>query len=110
MRNAYGHNHRTVHTPLEAFEADKLMHANLINGSRALLDALVSGQGPRRFLWSNAGSKGTWKPTSAAAKMERSVNLIRKREEFTDTLRVSRDPCPVCATRGDIGCKHKRVA
>lgn len=110
MRGAYGHNHRTVHKPMEAFEADKLMHDNLINGSRALLDALRSGEGPRRFLWSSAGSKGTWKPTGAAAKMERSVNLIRQREAFADSLRVSRDPCPVCATRADIGCKHKRIA
>lgn len=104
------HKSPRAHTPMEAFDADKAMHANFINGSRALLDAIVSGYGPHRFLWSSAGSAATWKPASSAAKMANSVNLIRKREEFAESLRVSREPCRVCGTRGDIGCKHKRVA
>lgn len=38
------------------------------------------------------------------------ANVVARRIE-TDTLtHVDRDPCPMCGTRGDIGCKHKRRA
>ncbi|QZP07793.1 hypothetical protein [Caenibius sp. WL] len=31
---------------------------------------------------------------------------FEQREALVETLRVSRDPCPRCNTRKDIGCKH----
>jgi hypothetical protein len=46
----------------------------------------------------------------AAEWMQRSVTKHETKRAFADTLRVSRDPCPMCGVRGDVGCKHKRLA
>ena len=38
------------------------------------------------------------------------ANSYLYRPDALEPLRVSRDPCPKCAVRGDIGCKHRRAA
>lgn len=39
------------------------------------------------------------------------INVVKRGAADHDTLtHVSRDPCPKCGVRGDIGCKHKRAA
>ena len=32
------------------------------------------------------------------------------KDEIAETLKVDRAPCPYCAIRADIGCKHQAVA
>jgi hypothetical protein len=46
----------------------------------------------------------------AAREMEAHVAVTTARRQFVDSLRVSRDPCPRCGVRGDVGCKHRQVA
>jgi len=36
----------------------------------------------------------------------RGLEEARQRKELAESLRVSRDPCPRCGVRGDIGCGH----
>jgi len=36
--------------------------------------------------------------------------VIGGARQFQTLSHVDRDPCPMCGTRGDIGCKHKRRA
>lgn len=39
------------------------------------------------------------------------TNVVKRKGIDHDTLtHVSRDPCPKCGVRGDIGCKHRRAA
>lgn len=61
--------------------------------------------------WSGA-STSTWTPQASPRRAwaeYRATEHIAERERV-DALRVRRDPCPYCATRGDIGCKHRRLA
>jgi len=38
------------------------------------------------------------------------ANMVRRPAIDNDTLvHVSRDPCPKCGIRGDIGCRHRRA-
>ena len=46
----------------------------------------------------------------AAREMERNCAIIAERKAHIESLRVSRDPCPMCGVRGDVGCKHRRIA
>lgn len=39
------------------------------------------------------------------------TNVVKRKGIDRDTLtHISRDPCPKCGVRGDIGCKHRRAA
>lgn len=99
------HKSTTAYLELDACESDKQMRADFVNGSKLLLDALRTGHGPARFAWQHRGNKATWQPTGSAAQR---IDKIHERDEMAERLRVSRDPCPVCNTRGDIGCEHRR--
>lgn len=109
-RSAYGPKSSTAFTPMEAFEADRLMYQGFIEGSRQLLKAIKTGHGPKGFIWGKGDGGANWKRTPAAERFYYRVDAIREAEARADKLRVSRDPCPVCATRMDIGCEHRRVA
>lgn len=109
MRGAYGPKSSTAYVELDAFEEDRISRAAMVEGSRRMLKALQSGKGPHAFLWRMPSTGGTWQPTDATFNRRYRVDLIREREARADRLRVSRDPCPVCATRADIGCEHRRV-
>ena len=101
------------HTAIEAFASDGEMLSDAINGSKALLAALESMQGPDRFLWRERAGNLNWKPnqqSQTTGMMVHRVSLIQEREAHADSLRVYREPCPVCGTRADIGCKHRRLA
>jgi len=41
--------------------------------------------------------------------MTRAAANIRndRKDKMVSLIRVDRDPCPRCATRGDIGCRHR---
>lgn len=98
---------------LEAFASDTQMLSDAVRGSIALLEALVTGQGPDHFPWREQVGAANWtanRDSQNTSFMAQRINLIQEREAFADRLRVSRDPCPVCGVRTDIGCKHRRVA
>lgn len=57
---------------------------------------------------SAAGAKRRYERMST--RQERHVETHQSKYAFAETLRVSRDPCPFCAVRADIGCKHRRAA
>lgn len=46
----------------------------------------------------------------AACEMEHNNAVNAAKRARVDGLRVARDPCPMCGVRGDIGCKHGRLA
>lgn len=110
MRGAYNHVAPADALPEAAFAADAQMLSDAINGSKDLLEALKTGQGPDRFPWREPQGAAKGRPDSQNTEyMAHRVTLIQAREAMTDRLRVSRDPCPVCAIRADIGCQHRRV-
>lgn len=99
------------HEAVEAFASDAQMISDAIHGSKALLEAIVTGQGPDCFAWRDHSPN--WKPdkySMTSGFMVHRVNLIQEREARAESLRVNREPCGVCGTRTDIGCKHQRVA
>lgn len=54
-------------------------------------------------------------PSQAEASVRRrqeaaSLAALKAERDRVERLRVTRDPCPLCAVRGDIGCKHRRAA
>lgn len=63
--------------------------------------ALITGKGPRGFLWRSSQGATTTKPHA--------VETSRAYEAKVDSLRVYRDPCTYCGTRADFGCKHRGV-
>ena len=98
---------------LEAFSSDTQMAEDAFNGSTALLAALATGHGPDRFIWPQRPGAANWtanRESQTTGMMVHRVSLIQEREAHADSLRVYREPCPVCATRADIGCKHRRLA
>ena len=44
------------------------------------------------------------------ARFARVLDRMEEKDRIANARRVSRDPCPRCGVRGDIGCKHRRVA
>lgn len=103
-----------------------MAQAMLVNGSALLLEAITDhhvrrahGLPPRsitpaKLLWSFRAANNQWNGTpleSGYAKERREANerliaATAERDAFANSRRVSRDPCPKCAVRADIGCKH----
>lgn len=40
----------------------------------------------------------------------RVLAALAEKDRIAEQRRVNRDPCPLCAVRADIGCKHRRAA
>ena len=38
------------------------------------------------------------------------ANVVKRAHAAETLTHADRDPCPMCGTRGDIGCKHKMRA
>lgn len=91
---------------LEAFEEDRLARTSMIAGTTALKDALESGYGPNTLIWREFG--GGAKGLGGAHRYPEVQARMEARNELADKLRVSRDPCPKCGTRRDVGCRHNR--
>ena len=78
-----------------------------------LLDAILTGFGPKTLRWDAPASTGKGYPKGSATyeRLERNVSTLRAREERADSLRVRRDPCPYCNTRADVhaemGCRRR---
>jgi hypothetical protein len=106
--------------------ADRTHAKRMEQGSIWLRDAIAlarandpgrmsaSDVAPAALRWFEVVAGPAWQrgPVTAGsrAEMERHVARIQERDRKADSLRVSRDPCPLCAVRGDIGCKHRRAA
>lgn len=86
---------------------DEAIADHMKKANTAFLRALHTGQGSTDLRWEAPRKTHNTGPltreTEVAARM-------REKHDFVNTLRVSRDPCPMCNVRGDIGCKHRRAA
>jgi len=72
----------------------------------ARTDFLWSKTGNPQNQWTGDGRYKAWKE----AQQERVRIATEEKNRLAEANRVSRDPCPMCGVRGDIGCKHKRAA
>jgi len=63
-----------------------------------------------KLLWNERNCKTVRDPDSISSQLTREwEERQRARDILADNLRIKpRDPCPVCATRQDIGCAHIR--
>ncbi len=105
MRGAYAHGIAADAPADEAFYEDRIAKAAIVNGSNALSAALHSGFGPNKLVWREFSGAAR----AATHRYPEAVTRAEERDAQADKLRVSRDPCPKCGTRGDVGCKHIRV-
>lgn len=105
MRGAYAHSLAADAPADSAFLEDRLMNSAIVDGSKALAAALQTGAGPDKLVWREFS--GAAKATSH--RYPEAVTRAEERDARAERLRVSRDPCPRCGTRGDVGCKHQRV-
>lgn len=98
----------------DILSADEMNERRMASASVAFVNALRSGIGPERFLWTNSINGHAWQPSEDPRDYRTTgfhrVLASQADKAATEARRVSRDPCPVCATRADIGCKHRRVA
>ena len=101
---------------------DALHEADMVDASRALLAHIRHARGEpvdqSDLRWRPNRRANRFPPPpfycnpdghnarSAAA----TVAKIHHERDFVETLRVSRDACPRCGIRGDVGCKHSERA
>lgn len=82
--------------------------------SNTFIRALKTGHGPDTFAWNNAnGFRGGSHPQVSHADRPSTTRPQLEREALElrlESMRVSRDPCFLCGTRADVGCKHKVAA
>ena len=95
--------------------ADALHEKAMQIGSANLLKAIYVtkvGMGPapsRAFLWSRMGLV----PRADGPAMERdhiAAARMHYRKDQQEALKAHCEPCFMCGTRSDIGCKHLRAA
>lgn len=66
-----------------------------------------SSIGPNDLVWHNDTNVNK-NPDSETSKMQIvRCEAFRREVDRVEALRVSRDPCPKCGTRGDLPCKHR---
>lgn len=68
---------------------------------------------PETLVWNRVPITGsTWTPDERKdrSKIERRLAYHAQKEALAERLYVSRDPCPLCAVRADVGCRHRRAA
>lgn len=98
---------------------DIIQERDFERGTRMLLSAIARYRDgtlgpkdtPTNIRWRGYGSAFVTIPGSRSH--QRTMQAIARATEKRETAernRVSRDPCPVCNTRRDIGCKHMRAA
>ena len=96
---------------------ERTLNDNIVSGSFELLRSIRDvqyGKKPQsqgRFRWSF--SDGGCKPSATSLTTQLGLARVAKSmaaKEAALALRdatPSRDPCPYCGVRGDIGCRHK---
>lgn len=79
--------------------------------SDTFVDALTTGVGPQAFAWRDRiiGVQPSEEPREYRTIAYRRVMQSIANKEAALARAVSRDPCPVCGTRMDVGCKHRRI-
>lgn len=94
---------------------DIINAADMVAGSKALWAAVRQAQlrkphdTPAKLVWKRQSITSPASP-EAAARQARQNAARAAAEAQIEALRVNRDPCPKCAVRADIGCKHRRAA
>jgi hypothetical protein len=93
--------------------SDQLYARAMERANSAFLDALRGIQvSDRESRWAGMNTT-TWTQQPGTPRQSwaayRAGEHIAERERI-EGLRVNRDPCPLCAVRADIGCKHRRIA
>lgn len=68
---------------------------------------------PRDLMWGSQQTGGpNWQPgTESTSRKDANARVAAKLAEKDRTAelhRISRDACPLCAVRADIGCKHTK--
>lgn len=97
----------------DLLESDRIFLTEMEKSNAAFLLALKGRQGERVRFRPRMLNGSSWvaRPDSPAlAEANRRAMEHRAERARIDDLRVSRDPCVLCGTRGDIGCQHRRVA
>lgn len=100
---------------LTPFQEDKNHALDMERGSKWLREAIEAGATSHtNFRWVNRVVGGTWLPGDEPREYrtkgyQRAIRSAASKEAAL-ARRVDRDPCPVCATRGDLGCAHRRMA
>lgn len=103
-------------------EADTQMRKAMEIASTQLLNAMKLERGvfdivdkPEAFAtsslkWSKRKFANQWNGSNYMQDPRRSKAIARlvERDRMANANYVSRDPCPRCGVRGDIGCKHSR--
>lgn len=90
--------------------------AAIIRGSAHLLVAIklaqrgMNPQTPEKLIWSKPFGIGQRPDAARRAYEAHSMAIAAERQRIADENRVRRDPCPMCGTRADYGCRHQRVA
>jgi hypothetical protein len=95
--------------------ADALYAARMAESSRLLLQAMRGGVAATSDLkWTELKRGGEFiasdTPTARAKAGDRVMARLVARDKRAEEQRTFRDPCPLCAVRGDIGCKHRPLA
>lgn len=95
-----------------AADEKRILDAEIFN--KRFLSALKTGVGPVGFAWRDTVNGNQWMPSPdpkdyRTTGYERAMRSAAAKEDALARA-VSRDPCRVCGTRADIGCRHQRVA
>ena len=108
--------------------ADQEHETAMERGSQFLLNAINLARGEfkgrpvgkaftrKDFLWhGRPNPENQWTGTGdytrqRIERFERVAASMAEKDRIAEQRRVNRDPCPKCAVRADIGCRHRRVA
>lgn len=100
----------------EPLSEERRLARNFELGSKQLLYAITRAKAGlptfanRHLVWNERMTSTERDPESMSfAYTVEAAERFRRRHEEVERLKVvTRDPCPYCATRQDIGCKHTR--
>jgi hypothetical protein len=104
--------------------ADRLHETNMQDASRALLTAMRKARfftehkpdTEADLVWRAGTPQNQWAKTGGEyadwrdERSHRVLAALAEKDRIAEQRRVSRDPCPLCAVRADIGCRHRRAA
>lgn len=97
----------------EIERADKALADSMDRRNRVFVQALRSHVGPNTFAWIERVTGHCWEAGPLVG--QRAIGLQRAMQSAASKANalarsVTRDPCPVCGIRQDIGCAHRRIS
>lgn len=108
--------------------ADQEFKTAMQKGSQFLLNAIKLERGDyhlrpmakaftrKDFIWTkHHDTHNQWQSDATMSsenskRQSRVLAAIAEKNRIADSRRVSRDPCPLCGVRADIGCNHRKPA